>query len=66
MGESKLHYLKYLDMFPEDAGFVNEGKRDFRSYIGAILSFLMIIAILIVALLFGQEVYKRKKIPNSH
>lgn len=53
-------HIKYLDIFPEDTGFIHEGKRNYRSYIGVSLSICVIVASIIVAFMFGKEVYERK------
>ncbi len=58
-----LHYVKYLDIFSEEIGFVDQGKKNYRSWLGVGLSILLIAASVVLILMFGQEVYKRQK-PN--
>lgn len=57
---SILHNLKYLDLFPEDTTFIVDGKRNYRTWLGTILSILVLIATIALTILFGQEIYKRK------
>lgn len=54
--------IKYVDIFPENTGFTDKGKKNFRSWFGVSLSFLVISSSLILTLMFGKEVYERKKL----
>lgn len=53
--------LKYIDIFPEETSFLVEGKKNFRTWTGVTLSILVIIASIILTIMFGQEVYQRKR-----
>ena len=54
-------YIKYIDIFYEELNFTNEGKKNYRSNLGAALSIFVIIASIVLSIMFGQEIYKRER-----
>lgn len=56
-----MHNILYLDVFSEDTSYIIRGKKHYRTWIGVFLSLLIIIASVIFAFMFGEEVYKREK-----
>lgn len=58
-------FLKYLDIFSENTSFTDKGKINFRSWLGVVLSTFLIITVVILALLFGKDVYERKQFSVS-
>jgi len=59
----KFNFLKLIDVFYEQAIFTHEGNKEYKSTLGGMLSIILIIASAIIAILFGQELYQRKR-PN--
>ena len=55
--------LKKLDFLGRDFSFEYEDSTYYRTYEGALLSFLTFIAALVIIIMFGREVYERKN-PN--
>jgi hypothetical protein len=53
--------IKYLDLFPEDAGFIHDGEQNNRSYLNVQHSIILISASSLVALMFSQEIYIKKR-----
>lgn len=58
-----MNKLFYLDLLSEDTSFLVKGKKGYRTNLGVLLSILMILASIIFTILFGQEIYQRKR-PN--
>lgn len=55
------NYVKYIDIFQEETMFTDRGKKNFRSILGAVLSLMLIVATIVLAVLFGREIYQRKR-----
>lgn len=55
------NYVKYIDIFQEETMFTDRGKKNYRSILGAVLSLMLIVATIVLAVLFGREIYQRKR-----
>jgi len=55
-----LSTLKRLDIFGLDLTFEEHSVQSFKTYVGAIMSIITFISIIVIGILFGKEVYERK------
>ncbi len=55
-----VRFLKRIDFLGSNYGFENDSSIQYKSVQGAIFSLIVIIAVLVVVLLFGREIYERK------
>lgn len=60
-----LRSIKAIDIFSEEIGFEVNQSKIYKSYFGASLSIIVIITCIVLAIMFGQEIYKRKSPTTS-
>ena len=58
MGKTSI--LKKLDIFGRELTFEEHNVQSFKTFLGAIMSILVFIAIVVMGIMFGKEVYERK------
>jgi len=63
-----LDYLIKVDFLGGEIGFEYQGTRKFKTFIGAVLSSIIFITVVIFGVVLGQEIYKRKRplVSNSN
>lgn len=52
--------LRKVDSFGRDLKFEEDGIQSFKTEVGAIFTLIMFVLVVILAILFGQEIYQRK------
>ena len=56
-----MNVLKNYDLFSEAVGFEMNGNKRYPTNIGAMLSFIIYITCIVTSILFGLEIFRRKK-----
>ena len=52
--------LRKIDSFGRDLKFEEEGSQSFKTEVGATFSLIMFVSVIVLAILFGREIYERK------
>lgn len=58
--KSRFSFLKQIDLFGQDLKFVENDSQTYKTSMGAIFTYLLIISIIVISFLFGKELYEKK------